>query len=919
MHRSTRSSALRALVTVPVLLLASVGAGPGVAAAGDGATLVLDVLKVVSGEYVVETVTVSAGSADSTEASLEARADVVDASPAVSYSVQAPADPAWELDDPQAVSSVLDVWPGTRGAGQVVAVLDTAVDTGHPDLAGAFVPGTDTTGAPADAAEWHGTGVAGVVAARADNGQGSAGMAPEASIMPVRVCTNSSCASAAVARGVLWAADHGADVINLSLAGAGYSDVTTAAIQYALDKGITVVASAGNSGDTGNALMYPAANSGVIAVSATNPAGAPAPWAQHGWQVDMATVGEGLRTTYPGARYTSASGTSFSAPAVAGAVALLRSSHPGITPEEVQATLQAGADNAGGWDRNWGAGRLHVPEAVAAAGRTGAAPIVTPSSGSVSVSWSGVIGATDYSVRVDGVVRATVTGTSATVSGLLDGQQVAVDVQPSNGVRSAPVLATVGPPPPVAPTLGSVATLGVSGGSATITFSASTPGSNTGTYSLVRDGLSLGTYTLTLGATPATRTFRIDAMPSAPTRWQLRAVDDFGRTSAPSNEAVADLSHHPITVAHEQRGGAGGPLGAATGALTCGLRNGGCFTHYQGGSLYWSPSTGARSLSHSLRDRWAGSGWENGALGYPVTDTVCSLRNGGCFQHFQGGSLYSTGSQARAFVVQGRTRDRWAASGWESGVLGFPASDTICGLRDGGCFQHFQAGSVYSSTGTGTRLIGTAVRQRWAVTGWENGRLGYPVRDQVCGLPDAGCFVHFQGGSVYVSASTGAHDSVGPVRDRWAASGWEGGALGYPVNDTACGLRDGGCFQHFQRGSVYWSPATGARLVDPATRGVWASSGWESGALGYPVSDRVCGLRDGGCFVHFQGGSVYTSGTGSHAVASWVRDAWGASGWEGGFLGYPVEGRRYFSDGEAQRFQGGTLRLYYRTGQVRVV
>ena len=376
---------------------------------------------------------------------------------------------------------------------------------------------------------------------------------------------------------------------------------------------------------------------------------------------------------------------------------------------------------------------------------------------------------------------------------------------------------------------------------------------------------------------------------------------------------------HPIDSAYGRLGGAT-VLGEPVVSRTCGLRDGGCFQHFERGSIYWSTATGARGVMHSARDRWASLGWENGALGYPLTDTRCTLRNGGCFQHFQGGSLYATGSQARAYVSQGRTRDRWAASGWENGTLGFPTTDTVCGLRDGGCFQHFQSGSVYSSSTTGTRLIGAAVRQRWSTTGWENGRLGYPVTDQVCGLPDAGCFVHFQRGSVYVSAATGAQELVGAVRDRWAASGWERGSLGYPVTGTVCGLRDGGCFQHFQRGSVYSSPATGTRLVDVATRNVWASSGWEGGALGYPVTDRACGLPAGGCYVHFQGGSVYSSpDSGSHAVAGWTRDAWAASGWERGSLGYPVEGRRYLRDGESQRFQGGTLLWDYRTGRVRQV
>ncbi len=344
----------------------------------------------------------------------------------------------------------------------------------------------------------------------------------------------------------------------------------------------------------------------------------------------------------------------------------------------------------------------------------------------------------------------------------------------------------------------------------------------------------------------------------------------------------------PIAARYRQLGGAGSLLGPATGAEQCGIRDGGCFQHFQGGSLYWSPGTGARLVSGAVRDRWAAQGWEGGDLGYPVMDTVCGLRDGGCFQHFQGGSVYSspgTGARLVAPVI----RDRWAGQGWEGGGLGYPVTDTVCGLRDGGCFQHFRGGSVYWSPATGARLVAPVIRDRWAGQGWEGGGLGYPVTDTVCGLRDGGCFQHFRGGSVYWSPATGARLVAPVIRDRWAGQGWEGGGLGYPVTDTVCGLRDGGCFQHFRGGSVYWSPATGARLVSGAVRDRWAALGWEGGGLGYPVTDTVCGLRDGGCFQHFRGGSVYWSpGTGAWAVSGVIRERWAGQGWENGSLGYPV-------------------------------
>jgi hypothetical protein len=199
----------------------------------------------------------------------------------------------------------------------------------------------------------------------------------------------------------------------------------------------------------------------------------------------------------------------------------------------VQSALQAGADSAS-WDRAWGAGRLDVPAAMAVADRTGAAPTVVASPGALAVSWDAVPGATSYAVRVDGVVRAQVAGTSATVTGLTNGNQVAVDVQPDTGDRSRPALATVGAPAPPTPVLHS-ASLGGTSTSATIGLSASVTGTPSGRYAIVRDGVSMGTVSYIFDATPRTLTIGIGRMPTTETRWQLRALDNLGRSSPDSN------------------------------------------------------------------------------------------------------------------------------------------------------------------------------------------------------------------------------------------------------------------------------------------------------------------------------------------------------------------------------------------------
>jgi hypothetical protein len=533
----------RTAIALTGAVLAGLVVLPSVPAAADVPQTTVDVLKVVDGEYVVETVTVPATSAESTADRLEAAPEVVAASPSVSYQLDAGNDPYWDTTDPQAASAVKDVWSRTRGEGQIVAVLDSAVETTHPDLAGAFVPGTDVVGGPG--ANWHGTGVAGIVAARAENGIGSAGMAPLAKVMPVRVCNDTGCPSTSIARGILWAADHGADVINMSLSGVGYSDVSAAAVQYALDKNISVLAATGNDGLNGNPVMYPAALSGVIGVSSTAPDGTPSNWAVNGWQTDLSTVGDSTLLTMPGGAYGSGSGTSFSTPAVSGAVALLRAAVPGITPEQVQTALQAGSDSSGTWPRSYGAGRLHVPSALAAAERPDGSVTVTPAVGQVTVSWPAVEGATSYTVRVDGSVRAEVAGTTATVSGLTNGNQVAVDVEPSNGPRSRAVLATVGPVGPGTPTLTGASLRGTTT-SAIIDLQASLPSGAVATkYSIIRDGLSIGSISMALTTTAKTFAVGIGAMPTQETRWQIRPVDDLGRMLPASNTVTAGSGRPP--------------------------------------------------------------------------------------------------------------------------------------------------------------------------------------------------------------------------------------------------------------------------------------------------------------------------------------------------------------------------------------
>ena len=204
-----------------------------------------------------------------------------------------------------------------------VAVIDTGVCLSHEDLVGRvldngydFVENDDD---PEDVFG-HGCSVAGIIAANIDNGIGIAGFAPNSSILPVRVLGPSGSGSMAdVAAGIVYSADEGADIINLSLGSSVGSQVTKDAVEYAIGKGVTVIASAGNSG--GSLPGFPARYENVVAVGAIDPNGARSSFSNKGGAIWA--PGRDVHTIYLDNGYKALNGTSFSAPYVAAMAAVL--------------------------------------------------------------------------------------------------------------------------------------------------------------------------------------------------------------------------------------------------------------------------------------------------------------------------------------------------------------------------------------------------------------------------------------------------------------------------------------------------------------------------------------------------------------------------------------------------------------------
>jgi len=259
-----------------------------------------------------------------------------------------PNDPLWRDSWALAKTNAARAWSVTTGTSQtVVAVLDTGVDSSHPDLQGAFVDGYDTVNEDTDPSDDHGHGtmVAGVIAARANNGIGVAGTCWRCSLMPVKViAANGSGTAADVAEGIQWASDHGADVINLSFTMSSGNDAVAAAIAHARTRGAVVVAAAGNTGSS--EATFPAAYPGVISVTGTDPSDARYGWSSYGSWVRLAAPGCNV-TTAPSAGYGDFCGTSSATAFVSGLAGLVRSYAPNLSPDAVAEALSAHAAPVG--------------------------------------------------------------------------------------------------------------------------------------------------------------------------------------------------------------------------------------------------------------------------------------------------------------------------------------------------------------------------------------------------------------------------------------------------------------------------------------------------------------------------------------------------------------------------------------------
>jgi subtilisin family serine protease len=372
-------------------------------------------------------------------------------------------------------------WNSSIGQNVVVAVIDTGVQLTHPDLYANLVAGWNAydNNSNADDVYGHGTAVAGTIAAVGNNAIGVVGVAYGARIMPIRATDAAANSSFSVlASALTWAADHGADVANISFSNIYKSSTMQAAAQYLRDRGgVTVVSANNNAIDEGSSNTTT-----MITVSATDQNDLLASFSSWGSMVDLAAPGVTIQTTLWNSGYGWGTGTSFATPIVAGAVALVMAANYTLAPSQVESALFSNATDlgSGGYDTKYGWGRVNVASAVQAALGAPASDttkptvaIASPTGGTlaglvpVSVSASDNVGVTRVELYAGGTLIGSdttppysfswdttqIANSSYSLSALAYdaagnvGTSAAIAVTVSNAVAS--------PPPPVTPTIDS--------------------------------------------------------------------------------------------------------------------------------------------------------------------------------------------------------------------------------------------------------------------------------------------------------------------------------------------------------------------------------------------------------------------------------------------------------------------------------
>lgn len=282
-------------------------------------------------------------------------------------------------------------------------------------------------------------------------------------------------------------------------------------------------------------------------------------------------------------------------------------------------------------------------------------------------------------------------------------------------------------------------------------------------------------------------------------------------------------------------------------------------------------------------------------------------------------------------IVFGAVLDKYIERGGHEN-LGVPSTDELT-TDDGATYNEFvhsyangdMTSAVYDHSAAGTHTLLGPMLEKWRSAGGAD-RLGYPTNDTTLTSDRRGAFNHFENNaSIFWTEATKAHVVRGLIREKWAATGWERGPMGYPASDELTANDGVGKYNHFSGvdglpAGIVWHPDTKAHTVQGWIAQRYANFDGPNGSLGYPTTDERSTPDGRGRFNHFNGAggaSIYwTRGTKAQEIYGGIRDYWASMGWEKSYLGYPTTGEFNIEGGRRNRFEGGHISYYYDSGQI---
>lgn len=378
--------------------------------------------------------------------------------------------------------------------------------------------------------------------------------------------------------------------------------------------------------------------------------------------------------------------------------------------------------------------------------------------------------------------------------------------------------------------------------------------------------------------------------------------DWFGASVGPDGPTL-------IAAEYAAQGGAASLGVAVSGVLPISENGGGLGQAFANGSIYWSASTGALTVrAGAIRDYYFRFGGAGGSLGWPTyNQSPIAANGGGSAQSFTGGSIYA--SPAGAFAVSAAARRGYFTQSGAEGVMGWPKADQVCDLAGGGCSQAFQGGNVYWTPGTDSYAVFGPISAAFMASGGTGGPWGQPVSDLV--VAGSGSGQAYSNGSAYANGSGPAFYVSGPVRDLYFARGGATGSLGFPTASQRCDLPNGECTQPFQYGAVIVTKAGVARVASPEIEAAYARNGGAGGRLGQRSGELLYYSANGGGLAQaYVGGPVYwKQGLGAFAVTSKIKDAYFATAGAAGPFGWPKQDAQCNNAAGTctQAFEGGTF------------